>query len=203
MASIPSVSLFLKTTLAAAALAVAFLSPATLAAENETRFHFFTHERQIPPNRTVIPSVSIPTTPHPFVFGFGSILVFDNLLAAGSDPASRHLGRSQGLVAYSSLNGEDIFIVNTLVFKEPRPFAGSSITLLARNPLAEKVRELPVVAGTGKFRLARGYALQSTYYSNATTGVYIYEFELILLQFERVEEITTQSNNFSAAAVKL
>ncbi|PKA46182.1 Disease resistance response protein 206 [Apostasia shenzhenica] len=183
MASSPSVSPFLKTTLAAAALAVAFLSPATLASEKETHLHFFTHERQIPPNRTVIPSVSIPTTPHPFGSGFGSILLFDNLLAAGSDPASRHLGRSQGLVAYASLNGEDILIVNTLVFKEPGPFAGSSITLLARNPLAEKVRELPVVAGTGKFRLARGYSLQSTYYSNATSGVNIFEFDLHLLHY--------------------
>ncbi|CAN0922745.1 Dirigent protein 1 [Linum grandiflorum] len=39
---------------------------------------------------------------------------------------------------------------------------GSTFSVLGRNPIMSAVREMPVVGGTGGFRMARGYCLAST-----------------------------------------
>ena len=42
-------------------------------------------------------------------------------------------------------------------------FNGSTIAVYGRNDIFSKVRELPIIGGTGAFRFARGYALPKTY----------------------------------------
>ncbi|KAI3447945.1 hypothetical protein Pfo_004610 [Paulownia fortunei] len=37
-------------------------------------------------------------------------------------------------------------------------YKGSTLSILGRNPLDDKIREVPIVGGTGAFRMARGYA---------------------------------------------
>ncbi|KAL3599666.1 hypothetical protein D5086_007584 [Populus alba] len=45
-------------------------------------------------------------------------------------------------------------------------YNGSSISILGRNPIFDDVREMPVVGGSGLFRLARGHALLHTVWFN-------------------------------------
>ncbi|MBA0785091.1 hypothetical protein Gotri_026290, partial [Gossypium trilobum] len=50
-------------------------------------------------------------------------------------------------------------------------FKGSSISLFSRNPITDTEREVAVVGGRGKFRMAKGFALLKTYFLNATTVI--------------------------------
>ncbi|KAG6779630.1 hypothetical protein POTOM_016023 [Populus tomentosa] len=46
----------------------------------------------------------------------------------------------------------------------------SCISLLGKNSAVNPAREMPIVAGTGLFRLASGYAIAQTYRLDVTTG---------------------------------
>lgn len=58
---------------------------------------------------------------------------------------------------------------------------GSSLTVLGRNPVVHSVRELPIIGGTGVFRLARGFALAKTYFINTTLA--IVEYNVVALHY--------------------
>ncbi|KAJ6937093.1 hypothetical protein NC652_011687 [Populus alba x Populus x berolinensis] len=49
-------------------------------------------------------------------------------------------------------------------------YNGSCISLLGKNSAVNPAREMPIVAGTGLFRLASGYAIAQTYRLDVTTG---------------------------------
>ncbi|XVE99856.1 hypothetical protein REPUB_Repub03eG0237600 [Reevesia pubescens] len=49
-------------------------------------------------------------------------------------------------------------------------YNGSSISIVGRNPVLNDVREMPIVGGSGVFRLARGYALAHTIWFDYKTG---------------------------------
>ncbi|GAY62391.1 hypothetical protein CUMW_217370 [Citrus unshiu] len=50
------------------------------------------------------------------------------------------------------------------------PYNGSSISLLGNNRAMNPVREMPIVGGTGFFRLAPGYAVAQTHWMDFKTG---------------------------------
>ncbi|PPD77258.1 hypothetical protein GOBAR_DD25824 [Gossypium barbadense] len=58
-------------------------------------------------------------------------------------------------------------------------FKGSSISLFSRNPITNTEREVVVVGGRGKFRIAKGFALLKTYFLNATTVIVDFNVTLI------------------------
>ncbi|KAK7836913.1 dirigent protein 7 [Quercus suber] len=45
-----------------------------------------------------------------------------------------------------------------------RKFNGSSLTILGRNAALQPLREMPIIGGTGAFRLARGFGTAKTYF---------------------------------------
>ncbi|KAL7206904.1 hypothetical protein ACSBR2_019580 [Camellia fascicularis] len=49
-------------------------------------------------------------------------------------------------------------------------YNGSTLTVLGSNPVTQTKRELPMIRGTGVFRLARGVALLNTCFFNAALG---------------------------------
>ena len=59
------------------------------------------------------------------------------------------------------------------------PYNGSSFSIVARNPVMNEVREMPIVGGTGVFRLSRGYCLARTYSVHGMDAVIGYNATLI------------------------
>ncbi|KAL1551213.1 dirigent protein 22-like [Salvia divinorum] len=43
------------------------------------------------------------------------------------------------------------------------PYNGSTLCIAGSNPIERADRELPVVGGTGLFRMARGFSVSNTY----------------------------------------
>lgn len=110
---------------------------------------------------------------------FGSIYVIDDPLTATPDPKSKLLGRAQGIYAMSSL-GDEFSLLMTLTYSFIRgPYKHSSISVVGRNMLMRNVREMPIVGGTGVFRLARGYCLAHTHSISGLDAVVRYNVTVL------------------------
>ncbi|PKA57142.1 Disease resistance response protein 206 [Apostasia shenzhenica] len=138
--------------------------------ERRAHLQFYIHDKVSSPNATAVnvafgPSGRIPSST---ALNFASLFVVDDLLTVGPDPSSKAIGRARGFYAVSSLNGVDLYFTVQVIFTDG-PYKGSSLAVIARDPITEPVRELPVVGGTGIFRLARGFAFMRTHQFNVTT----------------------------------
>ncbi|KAJ6947749.1 dirigent protein 23-like [Populus alba x Populus x berolinensis] len=100
------------------------------------------------PNPT---AVRVAGPPNATAVMFGSIYMMDNPLTVTPDPNSTVVGRAQGIYGMSSQNEFSLLMSLTVGF------------ISGRNPIMSEVREMPVVGGTGIFRLARGYCLAKTH----------------------------------------
>ncbi|KAF3434616.1 hypothetical protein FNV43_RR21701 [Rhamnella rubrinervis] len=100
---------------------------------------------------------------------FGALLMADDPLTETPDPKSKLLGRAQGL--YGSASQKDLCLIMAMNFGFTEgPYNGSSISLFGKNSALNNIREMPIVGGTGVFRLARGYAAAKTHWFDPTTG---------------------------------
>ncbi|XP_058082135.1 dirigent protein 22-like [Magnolia sinica] len=129
--------------------------------EKISYLQFYFHEVIDGPNRTAVQVAAGPST-NTSVTGFGAVTMFDNPLTNGPDPMSKMVGRAQGMYAASSQQGLGFLMAMNFVFVEGK-YKGSTLSVLGRNAVFFKVREMPVVGGSGLFRFARGYALGKTY----------------------------------------
>ncbi|KAK8919295.1 hypothetical protein KSP39_PZI021491 [Platanthera zijinensis] len=149
--------------------------------EQRSHLHFFIHDKISGPNAT---AVKVTSTPHPIPsasgLNFASVFVVDDLITVGPDPTSKVLGRARGLYSVSSLTGSDLYFSIHAVFTGGI-YKGSSLAVLARDPILEAVRELPIVGGTGYFRLARGFAFMKTHLFNVKTGDAVLEIDAYIL----------------------
>lgn len=131
---------------------------------NLIKLHFIVQDVIQGPNQTVWKvAESEITAASPSAFGMLSMA--DNLLTAGPEPNSETVGRAQGTIAFADLHDIAVYMVVDIVFTEGK-YNGSTISLLGRNPLSEKVRELPIVGGTGGFRMASGIAVTTNTWSS-------------------------------------
>lgn len=62
-------------------------------------------------------------------------------------------------------------------------YNGSSITVMGRNPVFSKVREMPIVGGSGLFRFARGYVQAKTQRFDPTNGDATVEYNVYVLHY--------------------
>ncbi|KAH7664314.1 Dirigent protein [Dioscorea alata] len=112
---------------------------------------------------------------------FGAVYVFDTPFTERQDPNSNVLGQAQGLAVSAGKN--DSVVVFSLVFGfTDGPFKGSSFSVLSRDPIMEAERELAIVGGTGKFRLARGFAYLRTV-ANITGVGFIVRYDVTILYY--------------------
>ncbi|XP_047939122.1 dirigent protein 2-like [Salvia hispanica] len=109
---------------------------------------------------------------------FGQFLVGDDFVTATPDPNSMRLGRSQGFVAFSDLDDIAIVLTYTFIFTDG-PYRGSSLTIAGRKMPFVKNQEIPIIGGTGVFRLARGYTISSLFSSTPNTFVFVYDFYVV------------------------
>ncbi|XVE56764.1 hypothetical protein DITRI_Ditri04bG0037000 [Diplodiscus trichospermus] len=146
-----------------------------------TRIQFYMHDIVGGPEPTAVRVAgrSNFTGRDPIASMFGSISVMDNPLTVTPNINSTLIGRAQGLYAMSSQENELSLLISLTVAFSSGPYNGSTFSVLGRNPVMNDVREMPVVGGTGKFRLARGYCLARTFSMNQMDAVIGYNVTLL------------------------
>ncbi|CAN1144326.1 Dirigent protein 21 [Linum perenne] len=101
----------------------------------------------------------------------------DDPLTAGPTRDSPLVGRAQGVYIGASQSTFGLLMAMNFVFVGGE-YNGSSLAIMGRNEVPLKVRELPVVGGTGVFRLAKGYALLKTYLFHVEAGIAVVEYNV-------------------------
>ncbi|XP_022736532.1 dirigent protein 22-like [Durio zibethinus] len=146
-----------------------------------TRIQFYMHDIVGGPKPTAVRVAgrSNFTSRDPIATMFGSISVMDNPLTVAPNINSTLVGRAQGIYAMSSQENEFSLLMTLTYAFTSGPYNGSTFSVLGRNPVMNKVREIPVVGGTGKFRLARGYCLARTYSMKEMDAVIGYNVTLL------------------------
>jgi hypothetical protein len=113
---------------------------------------------------------------------FGFVNMIDNPLTLGPKLSSKLVGKAQGFYASACIDELDLLVAMNLAFIEGK-YNGSSITILGRNPVFHKVREMPVVGGSGIFRFARGYAQATTYSFDIKSRVAVVEYNVYVFHY--------------------
>ncbi|MED6205806.1 hypothetical protein PIB30_021092 [Stylosanthes scabra] len=146
----------------------------SLPSEKVTHLHFYYHDIRNENNPTV---VQIVDTPKNVPNGFGSIFAMDDVMTEGPELSSKQVGRAQGLFALASLQDLGMAMLTNFAFSEGI-YAGSTISMLGRNPISEENREMPIVGGTGVFRFARGFAIANSLQSISTPQHFVVEYNI-------------------------
>jgi len=145
--------------------------------EHRTDLQFYLHEAFTGESATTVEVVPAPGSNQTFT-GFGYIAMVDDPLRAGPEPTSKLVGRAQGLDGGASRpNGLSLITAVTYLFSDGI-YNGSSLSVLGLNPTLKPERELPVVGGTGVFRMARGHAFLHTVSFGASSGIVIVGFNV-------------------------
>lgn len=141
-------------------LLLCVLQTSEAAKKKTTQLHFYFHDRLAGTNATAV-SVASATTTSSSATGFGGVVVVDDLLTEGPESNSTLLGKAQGL--YAAVGQEQHVLLMVLTFKfETGKYNGSTLIMVGNDPIFDDIREMPIVGGSGKFRMARGYALAHT-----------------------------------------
>ncbi|XP_027076663.1 dirigent protein 22-like [Coffea eugenioides] len=148
--------------------------------EKLSLFRFYWHDilsGKAPTSVMVVP----PPKTNSFT-AFGLVNMIDNPLTVGPELSSKLVGRAQGF--YASASQEEIGFLMTMnfAFTEGK-YNGSTLTVLGRNPVLKKVREMPVVGGSGLFRFANGYAQASTHNFDPKTGDAVVEYNIYVMHY--------------------
>ncbi|XP_006662777.1 dirigent protein 1-like [Oryza brachyantha] len=126
-----------------------------------THIHFYFHDKITGPSPSAVKVVNPPNNTS--LTSFGVMFVMDDPLTEGPDPASKPVGRAQGM--YLSADQARIGFLQAMnIVLTVGPYNGSMITVLGSNHINDNIREMPVVGGTGAFRFARGYAQAHTHF---------------------------------------
>ncbi|CAJ2656102.1 disease resistance response protein 206-like protein [Trifolium pratense] len=149
--------------------------------EKLSHFKFYWHDIGSGKNQSSVmvvpPSLKLNSTT-----GFGLVNMIDNPLTLGPKLSSKLVGKSQGFYASACKDELDLLMAMNLAFIEGK-YNGSSITILGRNPVFHKVREMPVIGGSGLFRFARGYAQASTYSFDLKSGDAVVEYNVYVFHY--------------------
>ncbi|KAI3683464.1 hypothetical protein L1987_83968 [Smallanthus sonchifolius] len=134
------------------------LNPMNLKTEKLSHFRFYWHDILSGSNPTAVtivpPTKNITTTT-----AFGQINMIDDPLTEKPEAGSKLLGRAQGF--YGLISQEKVALLMTMNFVfSTGKYNGSTLTVLGRNPVFQKAREMSVIGGSGLFR---GYVLRQVH----------------------------------------
>ncbi|XP_048321914.2 dirigent protein 22-like [Ziziphus jujuba] len=149
--------------------------------EKLSHLHFFFHDIVSGPNPTAIRVARAPTT-NMSSTGFGAVVMIDDPLTVAPENNSKIVGRAQGIYALASQSEAGLLMVLNFVFTEGK-YNGSTLSVLGRNAVFSKVREMPIVEGSGVFRFARGYAQAKTHTFNLKTGDAVVEYNVYVFHY--------------------
>ncbi|XVF75960.1 hypothetical protein PTKIN_Ptkin13bG0229100 [Pterospermum kingtungense] len=155
-------------------------SPTLTKREKLSHLHFYYHDIVAGKNPTAIRVAQAPTTNASSPFG--AVAMIDDPLTVSPDIDSKLVGRAQGIYAIASQSDASLLMVYTFAFMEGK-YNGSSLSVLGRNSVFSSVRELPIVGGSGVFRLARGYVEAKTHTYDAKTGNAVVEYNVYVFHY--------------------
>ena len=127
--------------------------------EKLSHFRFYWHDNVSGRNPTSIQVVAPPTNS---TTAFGLVNMIDNPLTIEPKLSSKMVGKAQGLYTSASQEEIGLLMIMNFAFFDGK-YNGSTFTVLGRNNVPAKVREMPIIGGSGLFRFARGYVLVTTY----------------------------------------
>ncbi|KAF8099155.1 hypothetical protein N665_0250s0017 [Sinapis alba] len=113
---------------------------------------------------------------------FGSITMTDDPLTTDVPRNSTVVGHAQGIYAGASQGEISFLMVLNFAFKTGK-YNGSTISVLGRNTMFSKVREMPVVGGSGMFRFASSYVELRTKSLNFKTGEATVEYNCYVVHY--------------------
>ncbi|XP_059298283.1 dirigent protein 22-like [Lycium ferocissimum] len=145
-----------------------------------TKLHFYFHDIVSGKNPTAVPIAKANSTSHSPT-SFGLLAVLDDRLTTGPEVNSTTIGRAQGIVGAASLDEFSLLMGLNFVFTHGK-YNGSTLSLLGRNTVLNEYREMPIVGGSGVFRLARGVATAKTYVLR-NNGDAIVEYNVVVMHY--------------------
>ncbi|XP_019196030.1 PREDICTED: dirigent protein 22-like [Ipomoea nil] len=151
------------------------------AKEKMSKLHFYFHDIVTGKNPTALQIAQANIT-NKSNTSFGLLAMVDDPLTESPEPNSRIVGRAQGMYGSASFNEFGLLMTLNFVFTEGK-YNGSTLSVLGRNPILNEYREMPIVGGSGVFRLARGIATAKTYWFNVTSGNAIVEYHVVVLHY--------------------
>ncbi|MED6158974.1 hypothetical protein PIB30_038038 [Stylosanthes scabra] len=149
--------------------------------EKVSHFKLYWHDIVSGENPTSVDVVP-PTNKVNTTTKFGVINIMDNPLTLGPKLSSKLVGRAQGFYASTGQTEADLLLAMNFAFVEGK-YNGSTITIIGRNPIFHKERELAVIGGSGLFRFAKGYALLNTYWVDPKSGGTIVEYNVYVIHY--------------------
>ncbi|KAL5707719.1 Dirigent protein 20 [Ranunculus cassubicifolius] len=156
------------------------LSPLTLGEMKEklTHFRVYWHDVVAGPKPTAVNVVKPVNTTN----GFGAVSMIDDALTMGPKLTSKLVGRAQGFYALASQTDLGLLMAMNFVLTEGK-YNGSTISILGRNSVLLKVREMPIIGGSGLFRFARGYVEARTIWFDLKSGDATVEYNVYVLHY--------------------
>ncbi|XP_038698831.1 dirigent protein 22-like [Tripterygium wilfordii] len=148
--------------------------------EKLSHFRLYWHDIVSGKNPTTVPVVK--SVSNTSATGFGTIVMIDDPLTLGPKLSSKLVGRAQGFYALASQEEIELLMAMNFVFIEGK-YNGGTITILGRDTVFSKVREMPVIGGSGLFRFARGYVQATTYMFNQASGDATVEYNVYVIHY--------------------
>jgi hypothetical protein len=144
------------------AAAAALLTPAPAAAADDglTKSKLYWHDVLAGKSPTAIRIAQAASSNSSSTF-FGAVVAIDDPLTStpavtGSAKSKDELGRAQGTYTFADQATFGLLMNMNFVFTAG-DYKGSSLSIYGRNEVLSAVREMGIVGGAGKFRMARGY----------------------------------------------
>ncbi|KAH7664301.1 Dirigent protein [Dioscorea alata] len=156
-----------------------------LGKEKVTNLHFFFHDSISGdhPTSVLVARPKGTIVKYGNLLPFGTVYAIDDPLTEGPDLNSKVLGHAQGLYVSAGQDKRLLVLVLDFGFTSGE-FNGSSLSVFSRNPVLETDRELAVVGGRGKFRLAGGFAELHTHSFNTSAGIAVVEYNITVFHYE-------------------
>ncbi|RWR81723.1 Plant disease resistance response protein [Cinnamomum micranthum f. kanehirae] len=152
-----------------------------LGKETVSHLHFYFHEISNGNNPTVV-KVGGPQKIDPSTL-FGTVWMEDSPLREGPKNTSALVGRAQGLTGADDQAKFGLIMALVFGFTQGK-YNGSSLSIFGRKGQSDPVQEVPVVGGTGLFRMARGFAMARTFLLSPDTGLAIIEYNVTVVHYE-------------------
>ncbi|KAJ8568527.1 hypothetical protein K7X08_028060 [Anisodus acutangulus] len=162
-------------------LTIFIISKAELGQLKETTMTLYFQDWSGGPNSTVLQITGHQDGPLSFA-KFGSVFVTDDPITEAFDKNSAEIARAQGIYVTSALDGKISHVLISVIFTN-EDSKGSTLEIQGASPQFERVREVAVVGGTGKFRLARGYATFETIHFDLAVHYAVIQCNVTILHY--------------------